>query len=77
VIDVRRELRIGIGIVERGGEENLVEGLRGGLDASRPGEIFRQRLADEVAKGHPAGFGRLGGTPVKVSRQEQLSPVHV
>jgi len=77
VVDVRRKLGVRIKIVERLRKEHLVDGLRGGLDASRASEIFPQYLPNEAPEGHPPCLGRLGGTPVKVRREQELSSVHV
>jgi len=77
VIDVRRKFRVWIGVVEGLREQDLVDGVRGRLDASGASEIFPQRLPNEVPEGHPPCFRRLGGAPVKVGRKQELGPVHV
>jgi hypothetical protein len=77
VVDVRRELDVRFGVVERCGEQYIVDGIRRRLDASGPGEIFPERLANEVAQRYPPCLGRLGGPPVQVRREQELSSVHV
>jgi hypothetical protein len=77
VIDVGGQIRVRFGIVVGFAQEDLVDGLRGRLDAPRASEIFLEGLPDEVPEGHPSRPGDLGGTPVKVRRQQELGPVHV
>jgi hypothetical protein len=77
VIDVGRQIGVRFGIVEGLAQEDLVDGLRGGLDAPRASEIFSEGLPDEVAEGHPSRPGGLGGTSVKILREQELGPVHV
>jgi hypothetical protein len=77
MIDVGREVRIGIRVVERLAEEYLVDGLRGGLDVPRANKVLAERLANEVPEGHPPGSGGRRGTPVEIGWEQELGPVHV
>jgi hypothetical protein len=77
VIDVRGQLGVRVGIVEGRSEKNLVDGIRGRLDAARPRQVLAERFANEVTEGHALGTGHLGGPPMEVGRQQELSPMHV
>jgi hypothetical protein len=77
VVGVGREVRLRIGVVERLGEEDLVDGCRGRLDVSSASEILADRLSHEVPERHPPRLRGVGGAPVKIHREEELRPVHV
>jgi hypothetical protein len=77
VIDVGRQLGVGLGIVERRREEHVVDGLGGRLHPARPGEIFRKGLPDKVPQGDPASPGHVCGTPVEIRGEKELCPAHV
>jgi hypothetical protein len=77
VVDVDGQLRIGIGILEWLGQQDLVDGLRGRLDSAHAGEVFTERLANEISQRHASRLGEVRGAPVKVGRQKKLRPVHV
>jgi len=77
MIDIRGQLRIRFGIVERLAQEDFVHRLGRRLDATGAGEVFLEGLADEVAERHAPRAGCLGGLTVKLSRQQKLSSVHV
>jgi hypothetical protein len=68
VIDVGREAGIGLGIVEWLLHQDLFDGIRIRLDPAGPGQVFRERFADEVPERHATGSGGLGRPPMKVSR---------
>jgi hypothetical protein len=77
VIDVRREMRIGLGVIEGLAEQDFVHGLGGRLNVTRADEVLLEHLADEMPEGHlPRACGH-GSAPVEVGRQQELRPVHV
>jgi len=77
VIGVDGELRIRLGIVERLAQKHFVDRLCRGLDAPCSGQILAECLPDEVPEGGPTRARRLGGPPVQISGQQELSAVHV
>jgi hypothetical protein len=77
VIDVSRQTGIRLGIVEGLREKDRVDGVGGRLGPPRARKILRECLAHEASERHPACPRRIGGTPVKLAREQQLSPVHV
>ncbi|MBI4542232.1 MAG: hypothetical protein HY705_04315 [Gemmatimonadetes bacterium] len=77
MVDVRRELRVRMGIVERLREEYFVDGLRRWLDASRARKVLAERLPDQVPERHPPRPRGLGGPPVEIAWQQQLRSMHV
>jgi len=77
VIDVGRKVGIGLGIIKGFLHQDLFDGGRIRLHPAGTGQVFRKRFADQVPERHATSSGRLGGPPMKVSRQEELGAVHV
>jgi len=77
VVDVFREVRIGVLIVEWLTEEHFVNGFGGRLDVAGASEVLAERLTDEIPQRHPPSAGDGRGTPVEIRRQQELCSVHV
>jgi hypothetical protein len=77
VIDVSGKPSIRFGVIERLGQEDLVDGLRRRFDAARAGQVLTEGLADEVPERRLSRAGDLGCTAVQVTGQQKLSAVHV
>jgi hypothetical protein len=76
VVDVFGEAGVGLGIIERIGED-LLDAVRRRLDAARTSQILTEGLSNQVAERHASGPGGLRSAPVQISRKKQLGPVHV
>jgi hypothetical protein len=76
-VDVHRKTWIGIRIVERLAEENLLDRPRQRLGGPGACEVVVKGLPHEAPEREAPSPGGLGGTPVELGGQQELCSMHV